>query len=179
MNEDLLALTHGGENPGRYLHAVVPPIFMNSIHVYDKYEEYCGETACDEHYVYGRVSNPTVEIAEEKIAELEHGKKALLFASGMAASTSAIMATCKAGSHVICQTNAYGPVKHFLNTMCVENFNMTVTYVSGQDLQEIEAAIRPETSLMILESPATFVFYRRRHRGHHRDREKARRAHLY
>lgn len=158
MNEDLLALTHAGENPARYLHAVVPPVFMNSLHVYESYGEYCGDTACPDHYVYGRVSNPTVEIGETKIAELEHAARAVMFASGMAAATSAIMATCKTGSHIVCQTNCYGPVKSFINTVLVPNFGMTVTYLSLTDLEALERAIRPETSLIILESPATFAF---------------------
>ncbi len=158
VNEDLLALTHAGENPARYLHAVVPPVFLNSLHVYESQGEYAGDVACDDHYVYGRVSNPTVEIAEAKVAELEHAARAAMFASGMAAATSAIMATCKAGSHIVCQKNCYGPVKAFINNLLVPNFGMTVTYVSALDLAELEAAIRPETSLIILESPATFVF---------------------
>jgi cystathionine gamma-lyase len=158
VNEDLLALTHGGENPARYLHAVVPPVFMNSLHVYETSAAFRGEDASDEHYVYGRVSNPTVEIAEAKVAELEHAARAAMFASGMAAATSAIMATCQTGSHIVCQKNCYGPVKTFINNLLVPSFGMTVTYVSCLDLAELEAAIRPETSLMILESPATLVF---------------------
>ena len=158
MNEDLLALTHGGENPARYLHAVVPPIFMNSLHVYESCAAFSGEDGCDEHYVYGRVSNPTVEIAETKVAELEHATRALMFASGMAAATAAIMATCKTGSHIVCMKNAYGPVRTFLNDVLVPRLGMTASYVSGQDLSELEVAMRPETSLIILESPASLVF---------------------
>lgn len=158
MNDDLLALTHGGENPARYLHAVVPPIFMNSLHVYESCAAFGGEDGCGEHYVYGRVSNPTVEIAEAKVAELEHAPRAAMFASGMAAATAAIMATCKTGSHIVCMKNAYNPVKSFLNGVLVPRLGMTASYVSGQDLSEFEAALRPETSLVILESPATLVF---------------------
>ncbi len=158
MNEDLLALTHGGEDPARYLHAVVPPIFMNSLHVYDSCEADGEKDCCGNRYVYGRVSNPTVEIAESKVAALEHGARAVMFASGMAAATSAIMATCKTGSHIVCMKNAYNPVKSFLNDLLIPNFGMTVSYVSGQDLAELEAAMRPETSLIILESPSTFAF---------------------
>lgn len=158
MNDDLLSLTHGGEDPARYLHAVVPPIFMNSLHVYESCAAYSGEDDCADHFIYGRVSNPTVKIAEAKIAELEHAARAAMFASGMAATSAAIMATCKAGSHIICLKNAYNPVKLFINNILLPNFGMTATYVSGIDLAEIEAAIRPETSIILLESPATFVF---------------------
>lgn len=159
MNEELLALTHLGDDYDKYLNAVVPPIFLNSLHVYKTYEEYASvDVSREGEYVYGRSSNPTAHIAERKIAALEHGERALVFSSGMAAATSAIMATCKAGSHIICLRDVYQPVKRFLNGVCIPTLNMTVTYLTGLDLTELENAIRPETSLIILESPATFVF---------------------
>jgi cystathionine gamma-lyase len=159
MNDDLLALTHTGDDYEKYLGAVVPPVFLNSLHVFKTYEDYANTDPFDENsFIYGRVSNPTVLIAEKKIAQLENGKRAAIFSSGMAAASATIMATCKAGSHVICLRNAYPPVVRFLNTVCVPRLNMSVTYVTGQSLAEIEAAIRPETSLIILESPASLVF---------------------
>lgn len=159
MNEDLLALTHTGEEYGKYLNAVVPPVFMNSLHIFKTFEDYSKVNVFEEdNYIYGRDSNPTVHIVERKIAALEHGSRAVLFASGMAAASSAILSTCKAGSHIICLRDVYQPVKRFLNNVCIPNFNMSVTYLTGLDLNELEHAIRPETTLMILESPATFVF---------------------
>lgn len=158
-NEELLALTHTGDEYEKYLNAVVPPIFMNSLHVYKTYEEYCSANIFEEDsYIYGRDSNPTVHILERKIADLEHGSRAVVFSSGMAAATSAIMATCRAGSHIICLRDVYQPVKRFLNTIAIPNLDMTVTYLTGLDLQELESAIQPNTSLIILESPATFIF---------------------
>lgn len=68
------------------------------------------------------------------------------------------MATCKAGSHIVCMRDVYQPVKRFLHTVGIPRLNFSVTYVSGNDLDEIEAAIQDNTALMILESPATFVF---------------------
>lgn len=159
MNEDLLSLTHTGDEYDKYLGAVVPPVFLNSLHVFKTYEEYSNvDVFQEDNYIYGRDSNPTVHIVERKIAALEHGARAVVFSSGMAAASSAIMATCKAGSHIICLRDVYQPVKRFLNNVCIPNLNMTVTYLTGLDLQELEDAIRPETSLIILESPATFVF---------------------
>jgi cystathionine gamma-lyase len=155
MDNDLLALTHYAEEPGTYLNAVTPPVFLTSLHVYEQFEEYAGD---GEHYVYGRHSNPTVHILEQKLAALEHGTRGLAFASGMAAAVSAIMAVCKAGSHIICLRNVYSPVKSFINKICIPKFNMTVTYLNGQDAAEIEAAIGPATDLIILESPLSFVF---------------------
>lgn len=157
--EDLLALTHTGDEYGKYLHAVVPPVFLNSLHVYDSVEEYNGvDIFSDDSFVYGRDGNPTVRILERKIAALEHGSRAVVFASGMAAFTAAVFATCKAGSHILCMRDVYMPVKRMVDTILGPKFGMTVTYVTGSDLQEIEDAVQENTDLMILESPATFVF---------------------
>lgn len=159
MDKDLLSLTHTGDEYGKYLNAVVPPIFMNSLHVFDKFEDYCNvDIFKEDNFVYGRSSNPTTHILERKVAELEHGVRGAAFSSGMAAATAAIMATSKAGSHIICMRDVYQPVKRFIHGVCIPKFEMSVTYISGNDLEELEQAIQPKTSLIILESPATFVF---------------------
>ena len=65
MNQDLLALTHTADEYDKYLNAVVPPVFMNSLHVYDRFEDYCNvDVYKDDQFVYGRSSNPTVHILE-------------------------------------------------------------------------------------------------------------------
>ena len=78
MNQDLLTVTHLGENPDKYMNAVVPPVFMNSLHVFDTYEKQ-STVNLKEDFVYGRTANPTTTILEKKIAALEHGKKAVAF----------------------------------------------------------------------------------------------------
>ena len=162
FREERITITHTADEYDRYLNAVVPPVFLNSLHVYDRFEDYreAASNPCREgSYVYGRDGNPTVHMLERKIAELEHGARAVAFASGMGAAAAAIMATCQSGSHVICMRDVYQPVKRFLNNFCVPRFGMTVTYVSGNDLDEMEAAMKKlGSSLVILESPATFVF---------------------
>ena len=157
--KDLLHLTHTGEMPEQYLRAVVPPVFLNSLHVYDTYEEFIDVKPNEENrYVYGRTANPTTRILERKLAQLEHGAGALAFSSGMAAATAAIMATCKTGSHIICMRDVYPPVKSFLTKYGVATLGYQVSFVSGLDLEEIEKTIRENTALIILESPATYVF---------------------
>lgn len=157
--DDLMITAHEGDNPEQFLGAVTPPLFMNSLHVFPDVKAYQTPPADGSpHFVYGRAGNPTVTIAEEKLALLEHACGALAYGSGMAACTSAIMATCKAGSHVICVRNSYGPTRSFLDTFCTDSMNMTITYVTGEDNAEIEAAICPETRLIMLESPTTFRF---------------------
>lgn len=159
MKTDLHTLTHAAEDKSLHYGAVVPPIYLNSLHLFKDFESYTNvDRFSDDTFIYGRCSNPTVQIAEKKIALLENGTRAAIFSSGMAAAASAIMATCSAGSHIICLRDVYQPVKRFLNSYCIPNLAMSVTYVAGQDLSEVEQAIKPETSLIILESPATFVF---------------------
>lgn len=159
LNDDLLTLTHTGDEYEKYLGAVVPPVFLNSLHVfpdYDAYRHFDGSK--EDSFIYGRDSNPTVHLLERKVAELEHGAMALAFASGMAAATAAVMATCKAGSHILCLNDSYGPLKSFISNYCAEKFNMTTTFFDWTTPEEFEKLIRPETSLVILESPATFTF---------------------
>lgn len=157
--DDALALTHLGDEYDRYLNAVVPPIFMNSLHAYHSFEGYRNhDMFSDDSFVYGRDSNPTVRILERKVAELEHGSRAVAFASGMAAFSAAVLGTCKAGDHVISMRNVYGSYKGIFDDVFVKKFQMTVSYVSGTSLQEIEDAVRENTALLILESPSTFVF---------------------
>lgn len=158
-DNDSIILEHLADENEKYMHAVVPPVYLTSLHVFDTAEDYLNfNPEKEDTYIYGRDRNPTTYLAERKIAALEHGKKALLFASGMAAATSAVMATCHAGSHVICMNNAYGPLRSFLSSFCTEKLNMTVSFVRGLDIAEYEQAIRPETTLIILESPSTFAF---------------------
>lgn len=157
--KDLLHLTHTGEMPEQYLRAVVPPVFMTSLHVYDTFEEFISVKPDEENrYVYGRTANPTTRILERKLAQLEHGAGALAFSSGMAAATAAIMATCKAGSHIICMRDVYPPIKAFLTKYGAPVLGYEITFVTGLDLEEIENAIKENTRLIILESPATYVF---------------------
>lgn len=155
--DDRLAITHLGEEQSKYLNAVVPPVFMNSLHIFDSMESYAARE--DEHaYVYGRVTNPTVQILEEKVAALEEGCMALAFSSGMAAASAAILAVCRAGSHIICMRDVYQPIKNILNRYFIPRMGITVSYWDGLDLNELEALIQEDTAMILLESPATFVF---------------------
>ncbi|MDD3362210.1 MAG: PLP-dependent aspartate aminotransferase family protein [Hespellia sp.] len=156
--EDLLALTHVGEDPSKYMGSVTPPIFMNSLHVFDTVDDYFAVDIFKDQYYYGRASNPTVTILEKKLATLEHGERAVVFSAGMAACAAAILRICKTGSHIICIKESYGPVQHLLNDFLIEKMDISVTYVDGKKLSDFEEAIRPETDMIILESPTTLLF---------------------
>ena len=157
-NQDLLAMTHVGEDPEKYMKSVTPPIFMNSLHVFDTVKDYFDVDIFEDEFYYGRASNPTVAILEKKIAALEHGSRAVVFSAGMAACAAAILKICTAGSHVICIKESYGPVQHLLDEFLSPKYDVTVTYVDGRTVKEFEDAIRPETKMIILESPTTLLF---------------------
>ncbi|PIE04344.1 MAG: Cys/Met metabolism pyridoxal-phosphate-dependent protein [Spirochaetales bacterium] len=159
LDSQRLSLTHLADDYEQYLGAVVPPVFLNTLHVYSSFQDYVDAGINkDTKFVYGRLGNPTTVILEKKLAAMEHGSRAVCFSSGMAAAAAAITAVCRSGDHIICMRDVYQPVKRILNTHFASLYNIDVSYVSGLDLEEIERAVRPETRLMILESPATFVF---------------------
>ena len=159
MDEQRLILTHSFEDRARHYGAVAPPVYLNSLHVFDTFEGYAHvDPMQDGAFVYGRSGNPTIELLERKLCALEGGARAAVFSSGMAAATSAILGTCKSGDHIVCMRDAYQPVKRFMAAVGGPRLNIGISFVTGTDLDEVERAIRPNTRLMILESPATFVF---------------------
>ncbi|GGD56978.1 trans-sulfuration enzyme family protein [Paenibacillus nasutitermitis] len=139
---------HVGDEYDRYMGAIVPPIFQNSLFT---------RKTKDHGYTYTRVSNPTTEIAEKKIAALEEGEEARCFSSGMAAITAALMSVLEKDGHVVCPRNVYPPTKGFLDTYMVK-FGIRTTFVSGESTEEIEAALLPDTKVIYLETPLSNVF---------------------
>ncbi len=147
--------THVGDDYAAYMGAIVPPIFQNSLFVRPT-----ADNGVDNHgHLYTRDSNPTIEIAERKIAALESAEAAACFPSGMGAISAAILYFIKKDAHVILVQTAYGPTRRFITEYLTEKFGITYTAVHGSDVSEIEAAIRPETTLIYLESPSSFVFH--------------------
>ncbi|MCL1909548.1 MAG: PLP-dependent aspartate aminotransferase family protein [Kiritimatiellaeota bacterium] len=148
-------LTHLGDDYEMYLGAVVPPIFMNSLHVTPKSEIDSGRPR---KFNYGRASNPTAALFEQKVAALEKAERALSFGSGMAAISSAILACVKAGDHIVCVDKAYGPTRTFITRELTEQFGVEATFIDGSDIGDFEAAVKPNTTLFYLESPTSGVF---------------------
>ena len=159
LNSPEMITSHYGEEYERYYNAIVPPIFMNSLNVFNEIDDYFNAKVHDKHtYVYGRVQNPTVRILEDKVAALEHGVAAFAFASGMAAATTAVLSVVKHGDNIVCIRNAYGPLKNFVENYCPAHLGTTLTYAKGNDVSDFEEAITDNTSLVILESPSSVVF---------------------
>jgi len=101
---------------------------------------------------YTRYGNPTTTVAEGAVAELEGADGALLFASGMGAVCTAVMALVKSGDHIVAQRDVYGGTMKFLNTW-LPKLGVETTFAETTDYDDYAGAIRPNTRLLYLESP--------------------------
>lgn len=147
-----------GEERQNYFNAVAPPVIQSSNFAFDTVaglrEALLNEYA---HDLYSRGNNPTVNILRKKLAALDGAEDALVFGSGIAAVAVPVISLLKSGDHVICINSPYSwTVKLFRDMM--PRYGVTCTFVDGTGTQYIEAAIRPETRLIYLESPNTFNF---------------------
>ena len=97
-------LTHLGEDRSQYFNAIAPPVIQTSNFAFNNLEEFRASFSDElHHHVYSRGNNPTVQILREKLAALEGTEDALVFASGAAAISAAVIANIRAGEHVVCQ----------------------------------------------------------------------------
>src|SRR5207237_5688760 len=102
---------------------------------------------------YGRYGNPTVRAAERKIAELEAAEDCALFASGMAAVTTAMLELLKSGDHVVMTSDCYRRTRQFVRQF-LARFGVEVSLVDPGDGEKVAAAVRPgRTKLIVSESP--------------------------
>ena len=151
-------LNHLGEEREQYFDAVSPPIIQTSNFYFKDVESlrHAFPNEKDVH-VYTRGNNPTVEILRKKIAALAGAEDALVFSSGVAAISAAVMSNVQAGDHVICVKKPYGWTDKLLNKFLVR-YGVTATMIDGTKLQNFHAAIQPDTKIIFLESPNSFTF---------------------
>jgi methionine-gamma-lyase len=146
-------LIHGGQRPDA-LKAVTPPIYQTSTFSFADADDgaacFAGE---NEGYIYTRLRNPTVRILEDAVASLEEGFGGIAVASGMAAVTTVYLSFLSAGSHIVSTNAVYGASRSVLENHFVR-FGVESTFVDTTDLSLIESAIRPNTKLLYIETPA-------------------------
>ena len=147
-------LVHAGEKPCPVTGAMRMPIYQTATFVFENVEQgarrFAGE---EEGYIYTRLGNPTQTALEIKMADLEGGEAAIATASGMAAVSSATMGLLKQGDHVVSSEAVYG-CTHSLFKELFPRWGLEVSFVDTSDPEEIAAAIKPETRMLYLESPA-------------------------
>ncbi|MCO4635387.1 O-acetylhomoserine sulfhydrylase [Streptococcus infantarius subsp. infantarius] len=101
--------------------------------------------------IYSRIGNPTVEVFENRIAALENGVGAVATSSGMAAITYAVLGLAHAGDHVVAATTLYGGTFNLLKET-LPRYGVTTTFVDVANLEEVEAAIKDNTKLVLIET---------------------------
>lgn len=144
---------HSGEHFDATTGAVNTPIFQSSTFRFPTADERTWEGELPEGaYIYSRQGNPTVEASERKIAALESGDRALLFASGMAAISSTLLAYLEKGDGVVSQEDIYGGTYNLLRYHLAP-LGFGVRFAPTADTDGLIAAIAPGTKVVWLESP--------------------------
>ncbi|MEQ9463099.1 MAG: O-succinylhomoserine sulfhydrylase [Haliea sp.] len=149
---DTLAIRAGIHRTAEGEHS--EPIFATSSYVFDSAADAAARFAGDSPgNVYSRYTNPTVRSFEERLAALEGGEAAVGTASGMAAILSTCMALLSSGDHVICSRDVFGTTTN-LFARYMAKFGVSVDFVPLLALDQWQAAMRPETKLLYIETPS-------------------------
>ena len=129
-------------------------IFPTSSYVFDSAEDASLKfTGKIEGNIYSRFTNPTVRAFQERLAIMEQGERCLAFASGMAAIMAVGMGLLQAGDHVVCSRGVFGNTTMLFNNY-FGKFGVTTDFVNLTDLDAWQAAIKPNTRFLFLETPS-------------------------
>jgi len=138
---------HAGQKPDPRTGAVIVPIYQTSTYAQDG----VGGTR-EGDYEYSRTANPTRSALEEALAALEGGRHALAFASGMAASDVVLRSTLRPGDHLVLGNDAYGGTFRLIDKV-LSLWGIEHTVADLADIEQVRAAVRPETKLIWCETP--------------------------
>ncbi|NLU10124.1 MAG: methionine gamma-lyase [Tepidanaerobacter acetatoxydans] len=145
---------HAGQKPCPVTGAHVTPIYQTSTFVFKDVDQgarrFAGE---EEGYIYTRLGNPTLTELEAKVAALEGGEAAIGAASGMAAISTALVTLLKKGDHIVAGDALYGCTHSFISEI-LPQYGIEVTMVDTSDLKNIENAMKPNTKVIYVETPA-------------------------
>lgn len=149
---ETLQLHAGQEQPDPSTGARAVPIYQTTSYVFDDSAHAAARfDLSDSGNIYGRLTNPTQEVLEKRVAALEGGVAALATASGAAAISYAIQALAQAGDHIVAQKTIYGGTYNLL-AHTLPQFGITATFVDAHDLREVKAAIQENTKAVYLET---------------------------
>ncbi len=136
---------HAGQSPEPTTGAITTPVFQTSTYVQDGLGRHRG-------YEYARLQNPTREATEANIASLEDGAHGIAFSSGLAA-IECLAKVAASGAHVVSEENTYGGTTRML-TQVLSRLGMEVSLVDCRDLDAVRDAVRPNTGLVLAETPS-------------------------
>ena len=149
---ETLQLHVGQEQPDPVTDARAVPIYQTSSYVFRNCDHAAARFGlADAGNIYGRLTNPTEDVFEQRIAALEGGVAALAVASGAAAITYAIENITKAGDHVVAAKNIYGGTYNFLEHT-LPDYGIETTFVDIFNEDEVRAAIQDNTKLLFIET---------------------------
>jgi cystathionine gamma-synthase len=153
---DSTGAVHAGTEGERTHHTLAPSIAQTATYTFENtaaLERYMrGEDPDPEREEYGRYGNPTVRELERRVAALEGAEDGVAFSSGMAAMTTAILASVKAGEHVVLFRDCYRRIRQLVTTV-LPRLGIEHTVVPPGDLAALESALKANTRLVIAESP--------------------------
>jgi cystathionine beta-lyase/cystathionine gamma-synthase len=153
-NHDDTKTVQSGDIARKYDGAVTMPIFTTSTFAFDssaEIEAYNGDPS--KHYLYTRYANPTIVAVEQIVADLERAEVSLLFASGMAAITSSVLAVVRSGDKIVTTPSLYGGTRKFFRDI-LPRYGIEVVFAPSNVISEVEPLIDSRTKLLYLESPA-------------------------
>jgi cystathionine gamma-lyase/cystathionine beta-lyase/cystathionine gamma-lyase/homocysteine desulfhydrase len=139
---------HAGQEPDPTTGAIIIPIYQTSTYVQEALGRHKG-------YEYARTQNPTRAALEANVAAIEHGRAGFAFASGMAAE-GAVMTLLRSGDHVVVTDNTYGGTYRLFEQV-LRRYQLDFSYVDTSDTGAIDAAFRPATKMLFLETPTNPV----------------------
>lgn len=146
-------LIHQGYATESHHDSLAVPLYQTSTFAFENAEQgakrFAGEEAGG---IYSRLGNPTVQVLEQRMAAIENGEGALAFGSGMAAVSTILVYLTKAGDHILCTRGIYGCTFGLLNIM-EEKYNISHSLEKLTTEEEIEAAIKPNTTCIYVETP--------------------------
>lgn len=137
---------HAGQAPDPRTGAVIPPVFQTSTYAQD------GVGRPRQGYEYSRSGNPTRDALQDCLAALEGGRRALTFASGLAAEDTLIRALCQPGDHVVIPDDAYGGTYRLFSRVA-ERWGLAWTAADISDVDAVRAAVTSRTRLIWVETP--------------------------
>jgi cystathionine gamma-synthase len=149
---------HAGEVRNKPYHTLTTPIVQTSTFTFDDTTDLTDFMEAhmwgdeSERTEYGRYGNPTLAAVERKLADLDGGEAALLFSSGMAAVTVTLLTLLSSGTHLVMTDDCYRRTRQFI-TKFLDRYGVEATQVPVGDYEALEAAIRPDTRVLLSESP--------------------------
>lgn len=145
---------HHGYDPATAQGALNPPIYMTSTYVFDSVEDGAAVIAGNRPgYLYGRSHNPTQDILERRLADLEGAEAGLTFGSGMGAVCSTLLSLLSSGDRLVAHRTLYSNT-HALVTQALPRFGIDVVLVDCGDPAALDAAIDDRTRLVYFETPS-------------------------